>query len=96
MVVVPNIKFFNLLIVEYSFFINSFRELMIKVIFASSVSIVFSFVNGNLVIIKSIPDLTVGISFSSITWHKAFTTTVLILGNSLKITCSFSSSDIFS
>ena len=66
-VLIPNIKFFSLLVVEYSFFINNLSALIIKVIFASSVIILFSLVNGNLVIIKSIPVLTVGISFSSIT-----------------------------
>ena len=66
-VLTPNIKLFSLLVVEYSFFINNLSALIIKVIFASSVINLFSLVNGNLVIIKSIPVLTVGISFSSIT-----------------------------
>ena len=77
---VPKIKFFSLLVVEYSFFINNFRALIIKVILASSLIMSFSFVKGNLVIIKSIPVLTVGISFSSITWHRALMTTVFMLG----------------
>ena len=38
---------------------------------------------------KSIPVRTVGISFSSITWQRAFTTTVFILGYTLDITSSF-------
>ena len=64
---IPKIKFLRRLVVEYSFFTSSLRELTNKVILASSVIILFSFVKGSLVIMKSIPILTVGISFSSIT-----------------------------
>ena len=64
-----------------------------RIIFALSESIEFSLDKGNLKIIKSIVVLTVGISCSSISWHKELATKLLISGNSSsKISFFFSSS----
>ena len=91
---IPRSQLFKRLIVLYSFFINKYKALFIKFIFASSLSIVFSLVKGNLVNIKSIPFLTLGTSESLIISQRAFTTVIFRFGNCLSTIsfCLFSSS----